>query len=247
MLPRWIKKIGKTNSIIVLALLSAILSVGLSSLMHLLVYRRITTSGIMIAFLIPLILAPVISFFFFNVLFQLDLAKSRLQLLSNTDDLTGAHNRRYFFNCLDQQYALAKRYGQVFSMLMIDIDDFKKINDIYGHPAGDAYLCLFSEVCKRESREVDEFARIGGDEFGFLLPHLSLEKAAEFTDRIRLLVEKQELQYHDLLIQTTISIGVITWTPQIKDSEMLIYLIDDALRNAKMNGKNQTIIVDQVN
>lgn len=247
MLPGWIKKIGKIKSIIVLTLSSAVLSVGLSSLIHFLMHNKAAISDIVIAFLIPSILAPIISSFFFNVLFQLDLAESRLQLLSNTDDLTRAHNRRYFFSCLDHQFALAKRYGQVFSMLMIDVDDFKKINDIYGHPAGDAYLCLFSEVCKRESREVDEFARIGGDEFGFLLPHLSLKKAAEFADRIQQLVEKQELLYHDLIIQTTVSIGVITWTPQIKNSEMLIYLIDDALRNAKMNGKNQTIIVEQGN
>lgn len=245
MLPLWIKKIGKTKLIFLLTFTAAFLSVGISSILNLLLQNKLTASGTLIAFLIPTILTPVISLFFFNVLFQLDLAETRLQLLSNTDDLTGVHNRRYFFNSLEHQFALAKRYGQVFSMLMIDLDDFKKINDIYGHPAGDEYLCLFSDICRRESRKVDEFARIGGDEFGFLLPYLSLEKATEFANRIRSLVEKQELQYHDLLIQTTISIGVITWSAQIKDSEMLLYLVDDALRNAKSKGKNQIIIVDR--
>ena len=245
MLPPWIKKIGKTKLIFLISLSTAILSVGLSSLIHLILQSPIFPSDIAIAFLIPSLLTPLISIFFFNVLFQLDQAEARLQLLSNTDDLTGAHNRRYFFNCLEQQFALANRYGQPFSMLMIDLDEFKKINDIYGHPAGDEFLCLFAQLCRQESRKVDEFARIGGDEFAFLLPYLTLEKAAEFANRIRLLVEEQQLQYHDLLIQTTISIGVITWTPQIKDSEMLLYLIDDALRNAKSKGKNQTIVVEQ--
>ena len=242
-----IKKIGKTKSIILLTFAGSLLSVGLSVLINLLIFHKISATNIYIALLIPLLLTPFISIFFFNLLFQLDLARSQLLLQANTDALTGVHNRRYFFNYLEHQFALAKRYGQFFSMLMIDMDDFKKINDIYGHPAGDAYLRLFSEVCMRESRNVDEFARFGGDEFGFLLPCMSLKKATEFADRIRLFTEETVLHYHDLLIQTTVSIGVITWSPEIEDSERMLYLIDEALRKAKSTGKNQTIIVDHNN
>ncbi len=247
MLHLWIRKIGKIKSIILLTIAGSLLSVGLSGLINFLIFHKITTSNILLAFFIPLLLTPLISIFFFNILFQLDLARSQLLMQANTDDLTGAHNRRYFFQHLEHQFALAKRYGQFFSMLMIDMDDFKKINDIYGHPAGDAYLRLFSEVCMRESRNVDEFARFGGDEFVFLLPCMTLKKATEFANRIRLFTEETELHYHDLLIQTTVSIGVITWSPEIEDSDRMLYLIDEALRKAKSTGKNQTIIVGHNN
>src|SRR5665648_96505 len=94
----------------------------------------------------------------------------------------------------------------------------------------------------RESRKVDQFARIGGDEFGFLLPCLPLLNAVEFAERIQLLIENTELVYHDLAILATVSISVISWAPEIEDSVKMLYLIDEALREAKAGGKNQTII-----
>jgi len=172
------------------------------------------------------------------LLFQLDTVSNELEKLSFTDDLTKVNNRRYFFEKLDQEFTRAQRYNQVFSLLMMDIDDFKKINDEHGHPAGDAFLFEFAKICRNESRNVDEFARLGGDEFGFLLPGLSQPNAEAFANRLRLLLENYKLTYRGKQLQATVSVGLVTWTPAIENSETLIYILDHALQEAKSSGKN---------
>ena len=106
-------------------------------------------------------------------------------------------------------------------------------------------LCMFAEVCQRESRKIDEFARLGGDEFGFLLPGLRSEGAQAFADRVRQLLGKSVLQYRGEDLQATVSVGVITWTPAIENSETLMFLIDTALQTAKKDGKDRTFLVRQ--
>ena len=161
-----------------------------------------------------------------------------MEELSFTDDLTKVHNRRYFFEKLDYEFSRAERYHQVFSLLMIDVDDFKMINDEHGHPAGDAYLCEFARICQNESRKVDEFARLGGDEFGFILPGIHLHEATAFANRLRVLLENNKPTYRDIQLQTTVSIGLVSWTPDIENPETMIYILDKALQEAKGSGKN---------
>ena len=243
MLSPFIKKLGKTKFVIFVTIIATFLSFGLSSSINLLRNGVVFNSTSINAIIIPLILTPVIASSFVRLLFQLDKVRNELEKLSFTDELTKAHNRRYFFEKLNGEFSRAKRYNQVFSLLMIDIDDFKKINDEYGHPAGDAFLCEFANICRNESREVDEFARLGGDEFGFLLPGLHQQAAEAFANRLRLLLENNKLTYRDRQLYATVSIGLVSWTPDIENPEMMIYILDNALQEAKVSGKNNIKVI----
>ena len=159
-----------------------------------------------------------------------------------TDELTQVYNRRYFIDRANYELSRAKRYGQVFSMLLLDLDGFKQINDVYGHPAGDEALRMVAEICVKGIREVDILARYGGDEFALLIPNLEQHHVLEFAERLRLLLAEGKMTYEGQTIQTTVSIGVVTWTPEITTVERLIYLMDKALYDAKDAGKNRTIV-----
>jgi diguanylate cyclase (GGDEF)-like protein len=238
MLSPRIKNLGIIKLVIIVTVIATLLSFLLSSCMNFLRNGIIFNSTSVNAIIIPIILTPVIATSFVRLLFQLDTVSNELEKLSITDDLTKVYNRRYFFEKLDREFSRAKRYNQVFSLLMIDIDDFKSINDKHGHPAGDVFLREFAKICRNESREVDEFARLGGDEFGFLLPGLQQQKAKAFANRLRLLLENYKLTYRDRQIQATVSIGLVSWTPNIENSETMLYILDNALQEAKFGGKN---------
>ena len=183
MLSPFIKNLGKTKLVIALTIFATFLSFGLSSIINFIRNGDFFNSNSVNAIIIPLILTPVIAYFFVRLIFRLDRVSNELEKLSFTDELTDVHNRRYFFEKLEREFSRAKRYNQVFSLLMIDIDDFKMINDEHGHPAGDVFLREFATICRNKSREIDEFARLGGDEFGFLLPSLQQQQAEAFANR----------------------------------------------------------------
>lgn len=239
MLSPFIKNLGKTKLVIFLTIFATFLSFGLSSSINFVRNGVFFNSTSVNAIIIPLILTPVIASSFVRLLFQLDRVSSELEKLSFTDELTGVHNRRYFFEKLEQEFSRAKRYNQVFSILMIDIDDFKIINDEHGHPAGDVFLREFANICGNESRGIDVFARLGGDEFGFLLPFIRQRQAEAFANRLRILLENSEITYWGKQLQATISIGLISWTPDIENSQKLFYILDNALQAAKASGKNK--------
>ncbi len=96
----------------------------------------------------------------------------------------------------------------------------------------------FAAICRNESRDMDEFARLGGDEFVFLLPCLEQQQTEAFANRLRILLENSQLTYRDKQLQATVSIGLVSWTPAIKDSETMFYILDNAQQEAKNNGKN---------
>ena len=242
MLPSWVKQLGPKRLIFLLTIIAIIFSIGISCGLRFLLSGRFSMEGTLIAIFVPLLITPLIAYFFAHVLFELDAAKTQLALLSVTDDLTQAYNRRYFIGRARYEFARAQRYGHVFSMLFIDVDDFKQINDSHGHPAGDQLLCKLADVCLCESREVDVFARMGGDEFGLLIPGVEQEDAVLFANRLRQILEESSILYHGEQLRTTISVGVITWTPAVENFERLIFLMDEALYAAKREGKNKTVV-----
>ena len=242
MLPVWIKRIGYKKLIVLLTLVAILSSVVVSSGLRLFLEGSVSLSGLIISATVPLLLTPVIAFFFTRVLFELDSARAQLELLSVTDDLTLVYNRRYFLGRAHYELARARRYGQVFSMLLIDLDDFKQVNDTHGHPAGDRLLKMVSDVCLQESCEVDVLARLGGDEFGYLIPGLEQDQAVAFANRLRSKLNQSSFLYRGVRIETTVSVGVITWEAEIKDLDALVFLMDKALYAAKHGGKNKTMV-----
>jgi diguanylate cyclase (GGDEF)-like protein len=157
------------------------------------------------------------------------------------DTYTGLYNKRFIINELENISRIARRSGRVFSIIIIDIDDFKQINDLYGHLSGDEYLKSIAELFTQSLREQDIAGRIGGDEFLILLPETTIDGAFQLAIRIRKNVEEFVLKYLNFKIKTTISAGVCQYENTIKDVNELLDIADQALYEAKRSGKNNVM------
>jgi diguanylate cyclase (GGDEF)-like protein len=163
-----------------------------------------------------------------------------LEEVSITDGLTQAFNRQYFMDRLRQEVKRAHRYGTHVSLLMMDIDHFKLVNDTYGHQAGDAVLVGMTKLIKERLRETDLFCRYGGEEFALIAAAMDKADAMVLADRLRERVERAEFEYAGKLLKITLSIGVSGWSPGIReDFEELIRRADAALYRAKDEGRNR--------
>jgi diguanylate cyclase (GGDEF)-like protein len=158
--------------------------------------------------------------------------------LSTSDPLTGALNRRQFMALLNREQKRAERYGARFSLLMIDIDHFKKINDTYGHQIGDEAIKRMAESCLAHLRPTDLFCRYGGEEFLVALTHTDEAGARIAAERIREGVAAVEIPAEGKTVRFTISVGVVCFVPQVR-IEQLIECADQALYAAKTGGRNQ--------
>lgn len=159
--------------------------------------------------------------------------------LSLTDPLTGLGNARCFHQQLDQELKRAMRYGHPVSLLMIDSDSLKSINDRYGHAAGDEHIRQLAQVVRDSLRSTDLAARYAGDEFMVILPETALSGAVQLAERIRRGVEQIELSVGNGRVHTTVSIGVAAFPSQAAGSDDLIRIADSAMYRAKQNGKNR--------
>lgn len=158
---------------------------------------------------------------------------------ANHDDLTGLANRRFLTSHAQLELQRAKRYDYDLSLLMIDIDHFKNINDIHGHQAGDIALVQLSELMISTLREHDLISRIGGEEFTILLPETNLNSAVEIAERMRVLIEQHTFEiFTHLKLNLTISIGVATLSKEVPDFISLLSCADQQLYRAKANGRN---------
>ncbi|HET6612687.1 MAG TPA: GGDEF domain-containing protein [Kofleriaceae bacterium] len=158
------------------------------------------------------------------------------------DGLTGAYNKRYFSERLDSEIQFAHRHNTPLSLLFIDIDHFKEVNDDYGHLAGDHVLAELSRLIHGAIRHEDVLARYGGDELAIILRAISLGEATLLGDRLRKSVSEHALTYGGASLEVTISVGVAcTRDADIESDTDLIAAADDALYRAKQAGRNQVI------
>ncbi|ANH69721.1 hypothetical protein ABE85_22900 [Mitsuaria sp. 7] len=164
-----------------------------------------------------------------------------LQRLATTDALTGAANRRSFLEHADAELARSRRYGLEMSLVMMDVDHFKRINDTLGHARGDAALCHLVQLCAQIVRKQDLLGRLGGEEFGLLLPQTSLEDATHLVERLRHHIETSglELQPGSPPALLTASFGVTALRPEDLRVEELLGRADQALYRAKDGGRNR--------
>ena len=172
---------------------------------------------------------------------ELKEAKKQLTIEATTDMLSGLYNRRYFFEASQISFYTAVRYNQTLSILMLDIDYFKKINDKYGHTFGDKVIRTVSNILKNLSRDSDIVARYGGEEFIILLPQTDINKAINLANRIRLEIQNKNIFFNtETPVNITISIGVTEFNHENDvDIEGFITRSDNALYKAKENGRNQ--------
>lgn len=160
-----------------------------------------------------------------------------------TDALTGLYNRRYFEEALEKEVQRAKRQKQPFSVIGIDLDFLKKINDTYGHTYGDLAIKTIADVLKSNARSVDVPARIGGEEFNVLLPGINSEGAMAAAERIRKSIEKAEI---DTVGHITGSLGVATYFEHSENPEELLELTDQAMYTSKREGRNRVTLAKPI-
>jgi len=165
--------------------------------------------------------------------------EEELLRLAATDPLTGALNRREFTQLAEREALRSNRYHHALSLLMLDLDLFKRLNDSYSHAAGDKVLQRFTTLCVNALRNVDIFGRWGGEEFVALLPETDIEGAAVIGERLRKIVADSVLNYHDHKITFTVSVGVAQYKDGESSLDGPLSRADSAVYDAKKAGRNR--------
>lgn len=174
----------------------------------------------------------------FSVQAAISIENARLFELATTDGMTKLYVHRYFQLLLDQEIKRSHRHNKKFSLIMMDIDNFKSFNDTYGHQLGDRVLRAVAAVAKKKSRFEDISARYGGEEFIMILPEIDSKQAMILADRIRTSVAEIEIPHENQILHVTISLGVSTYPDHSEDKDALIRAADTALYTSKHKGKN---------
>ena len=189
--------------------------------------------------------------FTFILMKRLQKAQMKIKELALTDELTSLYNRRYFFDRLSEEMKRSRRFGHGISCILLDIDHFKKVNDTYGHQAGDIVLQNVSTAVRDSCREIDIVARYGGEEIVVLLPGTDLKGSYTVAEKIRETVEDMKNRVDDdITVPVTVSLGVASFTSddlrKLTDMKQIIQYADSALYRAKEKGRNVVEISEGV-
>lgn len=166
----------------------------------------------------------------------------QLEQISRIDGLTGVYNRRYWEEQFSLEHKRIVRNNGPASVLMLDIDHFKKVNDTYGHPAGDYIIKTLAKIIKRSIRETDICGRYGGEEFVILLPETTADNAAVVGERIRQSCESYTANYEGSDIRFTVSLGIAEFQKTFKDHMVWLEKADQALYSSKEQGRNRVTV-----
>lgn len=181
--------------------------------------------------------------FGFHLRDDLELAgQRRLIQLATIDPLTGLMNRGAFDQALEREFERASRYARPASLILIDLDHFKHVNDTWGHPVGDRVLAQVAAAIRACLRHVDLAGRTGGEEFAVLMPETSPEGAAVAAERLRHAVAGLAMAVGDEPVRVTASVGVVTWSPVFGTAAAMVEAADRTLYRAKGAGRNRTVI-----
>jgi diguanylate cyclase (GGDEF)-like protein len=192
----------------------------------------------LVTFCTPLLISPAASWALLRLVLQVDQAQEELRELSLRDPLTGCYNRRHFMHVLRHEVGRSRRYGQAASVAILDVDNFKQINDRLGHQAGDEVLLQVAQACQSVMRDTDVFARIGGEEFAVLLPQTNALEAHALVERLRLHVQTLPLAQ-----PVTVSVGVVG-AHATDHVDAVMQAADHAMYRAKREGKNRVVLAE---
>ena len=161
---------------------------------------------------------------------------------ANIDGLTQLYNKKYFIDAFSKEFSFSRRNHQALSLLMIDVDHFKNINDTHGHMAGDLVLKRIGQYCLQNLRLENIACRYGGEEFAIILRNVSAEVAETVAERIRKGIEKEKIQFRNTVLTVTISLGIATFAnDNFETIEDMIQQADSFLYQAKQNGRNRSV------
>ena len=176
---------------------------------------------------------------------ELESANEQLAQLSRTDRLTGLNNRGHWEECLRNEFSRCLRTRQPASLVMFDIDHFKKVNDTYGHQAGDEVIRVVAKILLDSIRGTDTAGRYGGEEFGVILPATTAADGRAVTERIRTRIEQTPVTHEDRTIAFTVSLGIADFSQDMAGHAEWLSHADQALYQAKEGGRNQTVVWKQ--
>lgn len=234
-----IQKISRARTIGLITLVSIIISILITIFIMETFGSGIDAITLSISIIAPAIIAPSVTWYIVCLLVKIHQLEKEQRTLATYDMLTGLLVRRAFLSKSEALFQLAKRNNSLLSLAYIDIDNFKKINDKYGHAGGDAVLESFGVNLRKSMRKSDLLGRIGGEEFAIVLPDTNMKGAIHALEKIRLLIKKRTVDVSNQNIQYTVSIGVTIFDKNNQvDLEQLIMQSDNALYNAKNSGKD---------
>jgi diguanylate cyclase (GGDEF)-like protein len=164
-----------------------------------------------------------------------------MEELATIDSMTGLYNRRHFWTLATAEWSRFQRYYRPLSVLMIDVDHFKAVNDRYGHAVGDEALVAVANACREGKRSSDIVGRLGGEEFAMLLPETDLDQARIVAERVRQSVAASALQADRVHFNVTASVGFAAASVSMSGFEALLHAADQALYQAKAEGRNRTV------
>jgi len=183
-----------------------------------------------------------IAFVFYIYATNLTRVHNELKYLANTDGLTRIFNRRVMFEEGEKQFDVCKKYDRDFTLVLIDIDHFKRINDQYGHPAGDEILIQLTKLISSSVRQNDIFSRYGGEEFAIILKDTTQDFAFQIIDKLRLKIENHTfIIENDISIKLTISAGIVQFSDVYASFDLMVRNVDNYLYQAKNGGRNKVI------
>ena len=230
--------LGKSATLLEMLLIAACyLWLGYPDRNRILTFSSYTTT--LVAQLSPLLLVAYVT-----TMLSADIRRALMQIkfLSETDELTGMYNLRAFTTISERVFKQASRYARPLSMLMIDSDSLKTVNDAYGHEAGNHLLKLTVQCIQSQLRDADFVARYGGDEFVVLLPETPCNGAVEVANRIRHGVESTPLAMQGKKVRTTVSIGVASFPDHGDNLDDILKMSDEAMYMSKADGRNRVTV-----
>jgi diguanylate cyclase (GGDEF)-like protein len=231
---------GRWRVLVGVTLFAVVASMGLTLLLLQALGRSQSIPiGLTIAGVVPLVIAPLVFNVLIKLVFEIESTRAALHRLATRDALTQLYNRGYFTERLEAEAVRALRTGQAMALLMIDADEFKSINDRYGHPVGDRVLQQIAQACQSSLRPYDLLARFGGEEFVVLLPETTLSQACEVAERVIAAVASVEPETMSVEpLRVTVSVGVAVLSSTDSGGSALLQRADAALYQAKRNGRN---------
>ncbi|WP_200763826.1 GGDEF domain-containing protein [Nitrosophilus alvini] len=234
-------KAGDNYFIVTFITISSSFSKKDNKIGYLISYSKDTTFSVFeSAFLHNLTMGNILIIVLLSFVFYIIHTKEKFQLLAVTDKLTGVYNRNKFYEVAQREMERSKRYKRPLSLIIMDIDYFKKINDTYGHDTGDYVLKTISKILKQGLRKSDYFFRWGGEEFIVLAPETTLYGAKQLAEKLRTMIENHKF---DKIGRVTASFGVASYEME-KDADEIIKKADNALYTAKESGRNRVVLAE---
>lgn len=237
-------RFGVVSVVIFITIISMLSSTLMTAIIFSCFEEELTRAGIFASLFIPFIIAPVVTWFLANAVLESHSLKEKMQDLATVDLLTGVKTRRALMDAAYSYYKIAVRNKHVFSVVLLDLDNFKTINDTFGHLVGDEVLKSIGKIFCESIRTSDIAGRYGGDEFMFILPGVGRENVNIFAEKLLNEISYTVVEHNDSKVNTTVSIGVAIYDENNNATkfENLLDQSDKMLFEAKRKGRNCIVI-----